>query len=72
MQATEVASQPPHLHELTLSLTSDRTNQMPEPPAWMRLDREALRRAWAIGQNAPPMTPEVRAAVAILVRPVAL
>jgi hypothetical protein len=51
-------------------MTNDRADQMPEPLAWMRLDREALRVAWQRGQAAPPMDATTRAAVALLVRPV--
>jgi len=53
-------------------MTRDGTDSMPVPPAWLSLSPDSARRAWEIGQSAPPMDAETRAAVALLVRPVAL
>lgn len=54
-------------------MTSDGTNLHPSSvlPAWLPLSEDARRRAWELGQNAPAMDEATRAAVALLVRPVA-
>lgn len=42
------------------------TTTPPPPPDWLPISPEAQRHAWELAQNAPPMSAETRAAVAIL------